>query len=134
MDDGGDLMSKKEEKENVNGAYRTTSETGFQISFKNGIMVSVQFGPMTYSKSGLHVFSVGSLYRHDFRIGNIHQSNVRESEDAEITVVKNGEFITKQCIYDIYGYKIDNDFIGWMSTDEFADIIAWCKEQEDIDT
>jgi hypothetical protein len=62
--------------------FRITHHRGFQIKFENGWTVSVQFGGGMYCQN------------YDMRIGTERETDILESEDAEIAAIdKNGELL-----------------------------------------
>ena len=97
--------------------FIATNNKGFQMKFKNGFAISVQWGPGNYC--GVKGADFGAAMKTDFW----------ESTSAEIAVFdKEGEFIS------INGYTlestdgtikdVDDVVAGWLSTDKVAKVIT----------
>ena len=92
--------------------FRTTMNKGFQMTFENGMTISVQFGYGNYSSN-----------RHDAPLDATKLHGL-ESETAEIAVWDaNGKWVNFQ--YD--------QVKGWVSADEVADYITKVKNATSLD-
>ena len=103
--------------------FRTNSNKGFFMEFKNGFGISVQWGIMNYCS----VKNLGEFKPKIEMNGNSRRfRNAWESNTAEIAVFKGG---VGKCdiMMDIGDYKKRADFndlvIGWLTTDDVAKVI-----------
>lgn len=92
--------------------------TGFQVQFVNGYIVSVQFGPGTYSSH--HETSFNSI-KHE----------PHESASAEIAVINpSHKFVTKECARAIYQDETwSDDVLGYRSPEDLIKIMLWASSQ-----
>lgn len=96
---------------------------GFQLIFKNGYMVSCQFGTMNYCER--RSFDNG-------RIGEEEKISVVRSNDCEVAVIKDREFVTGDIIDKMGIQSVSGDGLvcGWVKADEVAKIIAFVSALE----
>jgi len=103
---------------------RSTQNRGFQMEFKNGITISVQFGTMNYCKrknETLESSSTTSDMEKMFPEMGIHMV---ESPNAEIAIWdKEGTWFN-------FGY---DDVKGWIEADEVATWIIFCTAATSLD-
>jgi len=93
--------------------------TGLTIEFSNGIALSIQVGPGTYS--GNHRLLDMGLFEAQSKI----TKDLPESHTAEIALLKDGQFITKQ--YENEG----DDVLGYKGPDEILSALIWAAAQKD---
>jgi hypothetical protein len=89
--------------------FKITGNKGFHMTFKNGITISVQFGP-------------GNYCEHHWDDTELPYQNM-QSKDAEIALWDRvGNWVTKE-------YKPDagDDVLGGQSPDEVAKAILWAQ-------
>lgn len=93
--------------------FKSTSNKGFQLTFENGLTISVQFGTGNYCHRN-RIAPVGEEMKQD----------IIESETAEIAIWdKTGQW-----------YNFGSDEVkGWASPDEVAEWIHLVKEAHDIE-
>ena len=94
--------------------FRSTNNKGFQITFKNGMTISVQFGTMNYCD----LKNITAPIQGEMKMAIV------ESNTAEIA------------IWDSYGkwFSFGSDEVkGWVDADEVARWITVCSEVVDID-
>lgn len=97
---------------------KITGGTGFQITFDNGITISVQFGRGNYCEHKMSRLPFGSFI-------DIHESNT-----AEIALFDhNGEWITRQAALAVTGEDICDDVLGWQNTEQVWKFMAWAQAQ-----
>jgi len=100
--------------------FKSTRNKGFQMTFKNGITISVQFGFMNYcSRRNDHPYDSSKFEEMD----EMRQLIV-ESNTAEIA------------IWDDKGkwFNFGSDTVkGWVNADEVARWITACSEARDLD-
>ena len=101
--------------------FRTYMNKGFHIKFSNGITLSVQFGPGNYCEK-----------QNSMDYEKPKKVDRWESENAEIAIwAEGGTWITKECLKELYPEEeYLNDVKGYVTADEVADIIQWCKNKE----
>jgi hypothetical protein len=96
--------------------FRSTLNKGFQIKFKNGYEVSVQFGSGNYCENR---YCCGSYRDH-------LKDDRTESETAEVAVFdKNDDFATKWIYKLAYGEDLGDDVVGYVNADQVADLISF---------
>lgn len=94
--------------------FKTCDNKGFHVTFKNGVTLSTQFGWGNYCENydkPTHVTDVFEKQRKDGC----------ESDDAEIAIIFDGEFITAQWS------KNEDGVQGRVSIDQWFDALEWCK-------
>ena len=99
--------------------FKSTRNKGFQMTFKNGITISVQFGYMNYcSRKNEYPFDSTKLEEQD----EMRQPFI-ESETAEIAIWdKEGKW-----------FKFETDEVkGWVDTDEVATWIKITSESSNL--
>lgn len=94
--------------------FKICGNKGFHIQFKNGVIVSVQFGAGNYITG---------------RPVDFYNREPRESIDAEIAVMdRNGSWLTRQMVDE----EIGDDVVGWQSPEQFLAICnraaAWIPD------
>lgn len=92
---------------------------GFQLTFENGIVASVQFGAGNYCENHTPM---------DF---DFSFSKDAKSDDAEIAAFRasDGKFVTRdvwpeQCACD--------DVVGWLSPEEVLEFLQKCKDFDPV--
>ena len=92
--------------------FKITNNTGFHVTFENGVTVSVQFGPANYCENK----KLDILENYDIKLS---------CENAEVAIfIKNGKWITKE-------YKDAGDeILGWVGVEEVLKILNWAKNYE----
>ena len=94
--------------------FRSTNNKGFQITFKNGMTISVQFGTMNYcDRKNITAPIQGEM-----------KMAIVESNTAEIA------------IWDSYGKWFDfgsDEVKGWVDADEVATWIILCTAATSLD-
>lgn len=101
-----------------------TMNKGFWLTFENGVTCSVQFGPGNYCENNGVNDTIDGMYLPD---GKYYFSS-KPSKNAEVAawVGDKEHWITRA-----YKEQEDNewadDVIGYLSADEVADFIWWCK-------
>ena len=91
---------------------KITFGRGFQLTFSNGVTVSVQFGPGNYCDN----------YNMDYRLDNNYK--ILESKDAEVAAwTKEKQLITRELIPDC-----NDDVKGGLTADEVFEFIRKAKE------
>ena len=100
--------------------FKSTRNKGFQMTFKNGITISVQFGFMNYcSRKNEYPYDSTKLEEQDEM-----RQHIIESNTAEIAIWdKNGTWFD-------FG---DDTVKGHVDTDEVARWIAVCSDVADMD-
>jgi hypothetical protein len=95
--------------------FTSQCNAGFQMTFANGVTVSIQFKTGNYA--------TGALAGWDSRAGLAQEQN--SSPDAEIAIFKanGGGWLTKK-----FDPTINDDVIGWVSPDRVAEAIAWAAK------
>lgn len=89
--------------------FESCSNRGFRMTFKNGLMLSVQWGVGNYC-SRANELPFGQEMAHE----------IWASDTAEIAVIgREWEFVTKQFFHDA-----GDTVIGHMTADEVADLIS----------
>ena len=88
---------------------------GFQITFDNGVTVSVQFGDGNYCSNGLPSFKYG-----DYTEG-------QKCINAEVAIWNAGGWITQK-----YDPDLTDEVIGHVPPDEIAKIIAWAQAYKGV--
>jgi hypothetical protein len=90
--------------------FKTFSQKGFQVSFDNGLTVSVMFGSGNYCE---HRFS-------DIEPGDTH-----DSASAEIAVIdSNGNFVTE-----FPGCPEGDKVGGWVGPGYMLEVMNWAAAQ-----
>lgn len=95
---------------------RITDNKGFQLSFKNGLTVSVQFGYGNYCSNKKET----QHSKTDCRCNNAEVAVFRTHPDD--TVIDSSQWMTHK-----FFPKIDDDVVGWLNTDEIATLIRRVK-------
>jgi hypothetical protein len=97
--------------------FRITYGKGFQITFKNGITVSVQFGAGNYCKNH-------NLDNNPFR----QIPDFTNSPNAEIAIEDNeGNYITAK-----FDSQNGQNVIGWCNTDKVMKALNWAQNYNGI--
>ena len=99
--------------------FRTFSQKGFQVSFDNGLTVSVMFGAGNYCE---HHFNeeVEPGFGATVKVWSEHNS-----VSAEIAVVdSNGTFVTE-----FPGCSEGHQCKGWITPDEMLAVMNWAAAQ-----
>lgn len=101
-----------------NPGFSITDNKGFQITFDNGITVSVQFGSGNYcSNRDYGVYAPGA--------------KVPACDNAEIALFdKTGKWLTKKAAKSVAKEKLSDDVVGWVKPEQIAKYIAWACRQK----
>lgn len=93
--------------------FKITQNSGFHITFKNGVTLSTQFGSNSYSQN-----------RHrDVHIDN----DCTSSRDCEIAIWnEKDKWLTKDILYKA-GLYVDDDVKGWVEVSEWSKIVEACE-------
>lgn len=84
--------------------FSITSSKGFQMTFENGVTVSVQFGPGNYCENR----------DKDFNAPN--KADRWNSKDAEVAIIlPNGDFYSGQDFHGVEGWQSVKDVVGWIN-------------------
>lgn len=83
---------------------------GLVIKFPNGVELSTAVGMGTFTNDGWNVRE-----RKDW------------SNDAEIAVMKDGEWITEKMIADLFPERGADMVLGYVTMDEWLMIFDWCR-------
>jgi hypothetical protein len=96
--------------------FKTFAQKGFQVSFDNGLTVSVMFGSGNYCE---HRFS-------DMELGDtVKVCSEHNSVSAEIVVIdSNGNFVTE-----FPGCPEGDRVRGWVEPDEMLEVMNWAAKQ-----
>lgn len=96
--------------------FAITMHKGFQLTFENGIVASVQFGAGNYCENHTPM---------DF---DFSFSKDAKSDDAEIAAfcASDGKFVTR----DVWPERCDgwDDVVGWLSPEEVLEFLQKCKD------
>lgn len=93
--------------------FNVVSEKGFQITFENGLTISVMFGAGNYCQAKNSDYPINR----NFKVNH-------ESVNCEIAIWdESGKW---------FSFKNDQ-VIGWISTDETADIIHAVKNAKNLE-
>jgi len=101
----------------VTKAFRITDGKGFQLTFKNGYKLSVQFGPGNYCD---HYGQWSRLDPDNRKCGE------EGSNTAEIAVFAREEWCTS------YPNSGGQDVQGHCSTEYMAEVVAWIMAQPEL--
>ena len=94
--------------------FKSTHNRGFQMTFQNGITISVQFGTDHYCEHRKSAYD---------RLTDDTAPAIVESKSAEIAIWdKNGT---------LFGFEYDQ-VKGWVDADEIAEWIALIQYAEDL--
>ncbi|WP_372011351.1 hypothetical protein NBRC13296_12340 [Paenibacillus chitinolyticus] len=96
--------------------FVSTLNKGFQMTFSNGINISVQYGYGNYCENSSYM---GNDWNYD-------KPQIFESNDAEIMIEVDSKPITA-AFCDYNGIRNDGSVAGWLTTDEVATAIAWAQ-------
>ena len=96
--------------------FRSCENKGFQIAFNNAYMISCQFSTFSYCSRR----SFGGPF------GEEKHMPLVESEDCEIAIFKNGDFVTGEILENM-GLNLSGDGMisGYVSADDVGKIIAY---------
>lgn len=102
--------------------FAITDHKGFHIRFENGYEISCQFGTTNYCSRRSYDTK---------RFFEEREMRIVKSDDCEIAIIKNGDFITGEILEQI-GLDISNDEMvaGWVSADNVGKIIAYLVGME----
>lgn len=90
--------------------FSITDGKGFQITFKNGITVSIQFGKYNYCEN--------------YTNRNFNSDCVN-SINAEIAIIgKNGEWLLRE-----YDKKHNDDVKGYQTPEDILKVLKWAEKQ-----
>jgi hypothetical protein len=96
--------------------FKTFSKKGFQVSFDNGLTVSVMFGSGNYCEHRFSDMEVG---------GTVKVWSEHNSVSAEIAVIdSNGNFVTE-----FPGCPEGDQFRGWVEPNELLEVMNWAAAQ-----
>jgi len=99
--------------------FKIIGNRGFHIVFPNGLTLSTQIGGGNYCNN------------YYFPIGEEIKKHTMESSDAEIAIWdKNGKWITKQMLQDIFPEELKDDVLGYVTIDKWIKIFEWCANQK----
>lgn len=101
--------------------FRITGHKGFQVTFPNGVTVSVQFGPGNYCG---HYPDMGDWSE---------PANAREWEsgDAEIALFNtDGDWLTKEACLDLTGEEAGDDVLGYQKPEDVLKYLKWAQERK----
>lgn len=98
--------------------FKITDGKGFQITFDNGVTVSVQFGIGNYCENRDTKIKDYSFIEKNRMLGEIG------SENAEVAIWdKEGNWISRECPY----MDKDDNVAGWISPEELLKILEWAS-------
>lgn len=95
--------------------FAITGHKGFQITFQNGVTISVQFGPGNYTDQDIR----------DARFDLPKSKERWEAKTAEVAILlPNGDF------YDIplEPYNSDGTVVGWATVEDVCALINHARE------
>ena len=96
--------------------FKTFSQKGFQVSFDNGLTVSVMFGSGNYCEHRFSDMEVG---------GTVKVWSEHNSVSAEIAVIdSNGNFVTE-----FPGCPEGDQVRGWVEPNELLEVMNWAAAQ-----
>ena len=96
--------------------FNTVSKKGFQVTFDNGLTVSVMFGAGNYCERRDSDLEVGETVK----VWSQHKSS-----DAEIAVIdSDGNFVTG-----FPGCPDCDQVRGWVTTNEMLEVMNWAASQ-----
>jgi hypothetical protein len=96
---------------------RATKQPGFQMVFKNGLTISVQFGKMNYCSRKARTYK---------EVINDEIENSIESPDAEIAIWSSND---KEPWFDFGSDQVK----GWVSADEVAFWITQTQKADNLE-
>jgi hypothetical protein len=103
--------------------FRTFSQKGFQVSFDNGLTVSVMFGAGNYCEyrfSDIEDIEDNVVFGGTVKVWSEHNS-----VSAEIAVIdSNGNFVTE-----FPGCPEGDQVRGWITPDEMLAVMNWAAAQ-----
>lgn len=89
--------------------FESCSNKGFRMAFKNGLILSVQWGVGCYCSRS-----------RELPFGQERDHEIWSSDTAEIAVIgRDGKFVTEEFFHDA-GDKI----VGYLTTDEVAELVS----------
>lgn len=97
---------------------------GFQLTFANGVTVSVQFGAGNYCEAR-------NILRHDIP----KMAGTWSSADAEVAAwgpVPGEKWLTSAIWEKNTGEKLNDEVNGWMSTDQVLTFMQWCAAWDEV--
>jgi len=106
--------------------FRCCDNKGFQITFANGVTVSVQFGPGNYCEK-----------RDDMSYGWRVPATAGDwsSSDAEIAAwgpVVGAPWLTRQIWEKNTGERLNDDVNGWLNTDQVLTFLNWAAAWDEV--
>lgn len=102
--------------------FEILRNSGFQMTFSNGCMLSVQFNPAINYISNRR-YSAENMNKYTMSIIDAKQNRQPDAEIAAIDKV--GRFITREFFPDL-----GDDVKGYVTTDEVADLITHVRNRQ----
>ena len=104
--------------------FRITQHKGFQITFPNGVTVSVQFGPGSFcSRGGVHI-------ARDYSAPE--KAYLWESPNAEVAVFQAGG-IGERWLTPLWPGNLDGkDVIGHQSPIQVLELLNWAAKYKEV--
>lgn len=107
----------------MSGKVSITEGKGFQITFPNGVMVSVQFGAGNYSSnSGDPGLSYGT--RRSMTAAEYQNTIPVESPDAEIAIIGKDCWLTRD-----WRRGLGDDVMGYATPKDILSALNWAARQ-----
>ena len=101
--------------------FKSTYNRGFQMTFENGITISVQYGEGNYCERRAFTTDINADM----------ESPCTESKNAEVAIWKDfsEDWITKQAYMECFNEELFDDVEGYQTPEQVATLIAWCVKQ-----
>lgn len=98
----------------MSGWFKIHNNRGFQVKFSNNIIMSVMFDGFSYCKNK----GIESL------VGN-HGSETLKCENAEVAFINDEtqEFLTMDIYKTTFEKELNDDVVGYVSSDDLAKMI-----------
>lgn len=95
------------------GKFRSTERKGFQITFENGLTVSVQWGAGNYCENQY--------------CGDFYHTKDEESRDAEVAVWSSERWLNANNFVSDEEAPWCNDVVGWLTPEQVVDLLMRVK-------
>ena len=116
-----------------NEGFRSTMNKGFHIKFKNGVCVSVQFGPGNYCE---HYIVWNKDFETDIDAPKLEEQ--WESKNAEIAIWKDDIWITHEFAEqadwaeNYHNEDFDVGVLSEVSPEQVLEALNWAKQYEEV--